>query len=56
MVRVEAFCDIENRASARVMEKAGFAREGVRPDFFVHPNMSETPRDCVMFAQVRAVT
>ena len=56
VVRVEAFCDVENRASARVMEKAGFVREGVRHAFFVHPNISGKPRDCVMFVLERAVT
>lgn len=51
--RVEAFCDVENRASARVMEKAGMTFEGVLRRYFLHPNISDTPRDCMMYAKVR---
>ncbi len=51
--RAEAFCDVENPASARVMEKAGMSREGVLRRFFRHPNLSDEPRDCLMYAAVR---
>lgn len=51
--RAEAFCDVENAPSARVMEKVGMVREGCLRRYFVHPNMSETPRDCFMYARVR---
>ncbi|WP_297341489.1 GNAT family protein [Pseudophaeobacter sp.] len=51
--RAEAFCDIENRGSARVMEKAGMIREGLLRRFFIHPNISEAPRDCLMYAKVK---
>ncbi len=51
--RAEAFCDVDNRASARVMEKAGMEREGLLRRWFVHPNVSELPRDCLMYAKVR---
>lgn len=51
--RVEAFCDIDNRASARVMEKAGMIREGILRRYFRHPNISDNPRDCVIYSKVR---
>ena len=50
MCRFSAFCDVENRASARVMEKAGLEKEGVLRRYFVHPNISQVPRDCVCYA------
>lgn len=53
VLRVWAFCDVENRASARALEKAGFTREGVLPQFSVHPNVSEAPRDCYSYARTR---
>lgn len=51
--RTEAFCDVENQASARVMEKVGMIREGVLRRYFLHPNVSDIPRDCLMYARVR---
>lgn len=51
--RASAFCDVENPASARVMEKAGMTFEGVLRRYFVHPNVSSDPRDCRMYARVR---
>lgn len=51
--RTEAFCDLDHAASARVLEKAGMAREGILRRYFVHPNLSAAPRDCIMFAKVR---
>lgn len=51
--RAEAFCDVENAASARVMEKAGMTREGILRRYFKHPNISDDPRDCAMYSKVR---
>ena len=51
--RVFATCDVENLASARVMEKAGMAREGLLRRYIIHPNVSDEPRDCYMYAIVR---
>ncbi|WP_199261836.1 GNAT family N-acetyltransferase [Paracoccus binzhouensis] len=51
--RAEAFCDIENAASARVLEKAGMVREGVLRRYLDAPNLSDLPRDCVVHAKVR---
>lgn len=49
--RAEAFCDVENSASARVMEKVEMTREGGLRRYFKHPNISNDPRDCVIYAK-----
>jgi [ribosomal protein S5]-alanine N-acetyltransferase len=41
--RIGDVCDVENLASARVMEKAGLEREGVLRRWGVHPNLGEVP-------------
>lgn len=51
--RIWAICDCENGASARVLEKAGFQREGVLRRWSIHPNVSEIPRDCFCYARIR---
>jgi hypothetical protein len=51
--RIGDLCDVENLASARVMEKAGFFREGMLVRWSMHPNVSATPRDCFSFAKVK---
>jgi ribosomal-protein-alanine N-acetyltransferase len=51
--RASAFCDTENLASARVMEKAGMSFEGILRRYFVHPNIAPEPRDCRLYAKVR---
>jgi RimJ/RimL family protein N-acetyltransferase len=51
--RIGDVCDVENLASARVMEKAGFVREGLLRRWAVHPNLGEAPRDCFSYARVR---
>jgi RimJ/RimL family protein N-acetyltransferase len=48
--RFEATCDIENRRSARAMEKAGLTREGILRRYIVHPNISSEPRDSLVYA------
>jgi len=48
--RVWAFCDVENKASARVLEKVGMEREGLLRRWVIHPNRSDEPRDCYCFA------
>lgn len=50
--RFEAFCDAENKASARVMEKVGLTYEGTLRRHSVAPNLSSEPRDCLLFAKV----
>ena len=51
--RVWAICDIENRASARVLEKAGLQKEGVLRRYTIHPNISSEPRDCYCYSIVK---
>ena len=51
--RIDAVCDVENHASARVMEKAGMQREGILRRWLVNPNLSAEPRDCFSYARVR---
>ncbi len=51
--RIGAVCDVENLASARVMEKAGLEREGILRRWLVHPSLGPEPRDCFSYALVR---
>jgi len=51
--RVWATCDVENPASARVLEKAGMRREGILRRFIVHPNISAEPRDSYCYSVVK---
>jgi RimJ/RimL family protein N-acetyltransferase len=51
--RVWAVCDVDNPASARVLEKAGLQREGVLRRWLLHPGVAPTPRDCLCYARVR---
>ena len=51
--RISDVVDVDNPASARVMEKAGFVREGVLRRWGLHPNVSDEPRDCYLYARVR---
>lgn len=51
--RVWAVCDVDNRASARVMEKTGMKREGRLSRWSVHPNLSAQPRDSYCYAMVK---
>ena len=53
LFRVWAFCDAENGASARVMEKAGLAREGLLRRWHVCPTIGAEPRDCLIYAKTR---
>ena len=51
--RAWAFCDVENPASARVMEKAGMTREGVLRRWHVCPSIGPEPRNCIVCAKVK---
>lgn len=51
--RVDAVCDVDNPASARVLEKIGMQREGRLGRYIVHPNVSPEPRDVWLYARVR---
>jgi len=51
--RIGDVCDVDNRASARVMEKAGLQCEGILRRWILHPNISAEPRDCFCYAMTR---
>lgn len=51
--RVWAVCDVDNPASARVMQKAGMSYEGRLRRWMIHPNVSPEPRDVLCYAKVR---
>jgi [ribosomal protein S5]-alanine N-acetyltransferase len=50
--RVWATCDVDNVASARLLERAGMHREGILRRWLVHPNLSDEPRDCLCYSIV----
>jgi len=52
ILRLWAVCDVENPASARVMEKVGLQKEGVLRNWMLHPNRSAEPRDCLCYAKI----
>lgn len=47
--RLYAVCHVENLASARVLEKAGFVREGLLRSHLVFPNLGVSPLSDVFF-------
>jgi [ribosomal protein S5]-alanine N-acetyltransferase len=51
--RLAATCDVENLASARLLEKSGLTLEGILRRAIVRPNLSAEPRDAFMYAKVR---
>ncbi len=51
--RIGAVVDADNAGSIRVMEKAGLQREGLLRRWLVHPNIGDTPRDCILFSKAR---
>ena len=51
--RVWAVCDVDNEASARLLERNGFHQEGILRKWSLHPNVSDVPRDCYCYAKTR---
>jgi len=51
--RIGAGCNVENRAFAHVMEKAGLNREDILRRWTIHPNVGSEPRGCFSHAMVR---
>ncbi|HYG01747.1 MAG TPA: GNAT family protein [Chryseosolibacter sp.] len=47
--RIHTFVDIENIASIRVLEKAGFVKEATLKNWFRFVNQHYAVKDCVMF-------
>jgi RimJ/RimL family protein N-acetyltransferase len=50
--RAWAYCDVQNAASAHVMEKAGMQREGILRRWHTCPTIGPEPRDCIVCAKV----
>jgi RimJ/RimL family protein N-acetyltransferase len=48
--RAWASCDADNAASIRVLEKAGFKREGTLPRYALRPMLGTEPRDACLYA------
>lgn len=53
ITRVQAFCDVDNQASARVLEKAGLKLEGTLHRYLTLSNLGSQPRDVFLYAKVR---
>ena len=51
--RVWATCDVDNVASARVLEKAGFEFEGILRRWESHPNVAPGRRDARCYSKIR---
>jgi ribosomal-protein-alanine N-acetyltransferase len=51
--RIDALCDVENEASARLLQTLGFVCEGVLRRHSIHPNIGSTPRDVSVHARLR---
>jgi [ribosomal protein S5]-alanine N-acetyltransferase len=52
--RIWAVCDVDNVASARLLQSVGMQFEGTLRRWLIHPNMSEAPRDCLCYAAVKS--
>jgi ribosomal-protein-alanine N-acetyltransferase len=51
--RIWAVCDVDNIASARLLERVGMELEGTLRRWLVHPNIGDAPRDCLCYAIVK---
>jgi RimJ/RimL family protein N-acetyltransferase len=51
--RIWALCDVDNLASARVMEKIGMEKEGILRRCIIHPNVSDDPRDVYCYSIIK---
>jgi [ribosomal protein S5]-alanine N-acetyltransferase len=51
--RVSALCDVENLASARIMEKAGLTKERRLYKSDICPNISALPRDHFLYSRLK---
>lgn len=47
--RIWAFCDVNNLASRKVLEKSGLKEEGLIHNWCVAPNQNNRPTDCVFY-------
>jgi RimJ/RimL family protein N-acetyltransferase len=53
ITRIWATCALENRASARVLEKAGFEREAILKSWVVYPALSARAQDNYSYVKLR---
>ena len=51
--RVEAYCDVDNKASARVMERAGMEREGLLRNYMTYYGRGAAPKDAFFYSRVK---
>ncbi len=51
--KIWAHCDVDNPASARVMQKVGMKFEGLLLRNTIHPNVSDEPRDMLSYSITR---
>lgn len=51
--RIYGICDVDNIASAKVMEKAGMRYIGMREKYILHPNISPDKRDSHRYEIIR---
>ncbi|HEX4416033.1 MAG TPA: GNAT family N-acetyltransferase [Lacipirellulaceae bacterium] len=51
--RAQAYCDVDNCASAHVLEKAGLQLDGTLRRYLILPNLGRQPRDVLLYAKVR---
>jgi RimJ/RimL family protein N-acetyltransferase len=51
--RIDALCDLDNHASASLLERIGMRREGCMRRAVLHPNVSSAPRDAWVYAMAR---
>lgn len=53
ILRISALVDVDNYGSKNLLEKVGFSVEGTLRSALVHPNISPTPRNCVLLSLIR---
>ena len=51
--RLDALCDVDNHASARLLARLGWTCEGRLHRHSLHPNAGDAPRDVWLYAAVR---
>lgn len=53
-IRIWGYCNVQNKASARVMEKSGMSCEGTLRAWATQPNYSDLPCDAYVFSILRS--
>jgi RimJ/RimL family protein N-acetyltransferase len=52
VVRLQAICHVDHGASRRVLEKGGFAHEGVLRKYMTFPNLGAAPQDVHSYVRI----